>query len=318
MPDSRLGVVVSCTDRKRLPAPDDLQLRSYDADLPTRAAAWIGRLEHPATEQVRAATLYKGEHWKVVEELSEVATAVQHGLQLSIASAGYGLLHPDELVEPYAATFATREIDSVTRREGSNEPASDARYWWHRLADRTRPPGLPATLTELAEQDPDAPLVVALSGAYVRAVADDLVSAADALKDRGRLFLVSGGTSDTRLDPFRVPLDARFQGALGGTMLSLNVRVTRHLIERTHDHGWDRGIVHRLLDAELRALPDRIRYDRASLSDEQVISFIEENLESHAAPSRSTLLRRLRDENLACEQKRFGRLYETVLEGAQS
>ena len=103
-----LRVVVSCTDRKRLPPAPDLQLRSYGDDLPERVSSWIARIDNPGDNEIRAADLYQGEHWSVVQQLTDAASAVGVTVDLWIASAGYGLISPEDLVESYAATFSTR------------------------------------------------------------------------------------------------------------------------------------------------------------------------------------------------------------------
>jgi hypothetical protein len=259
-----------------------------------------------------------GEHWRVVEELVHTSAVSGLTLDLWIASAGYGLLRPEDLVEPYAATFATRAEDSITRRESRSDPIADASYWWQRLSERARRASTVATLRDLAAQSPKVPLVVALSGAYVRAVRDDLLRAASELKDPRQLLLVSAGASDGHLENLQVPTDARLLHSVGGTRLALNVRVVKYLIENAPEHGWHGDEVRRFLAVHLDRQPGLVRYDRQALTDDQVTAFIRAELANSARTSRSALLRALRDRNLACEQKRFGRLYESVLEGADS
>ena len=120
-------------------------------------------------------------------------------IELWVASAGYGLVHIDDQLEPYAATFATRNADSITRPDSGSSPPSDAAYWWRRLSERNRFSGRPESLRSLARQFPHAPLVVALSGSYVRAVKRDLVDAARELHDPGKLFLIANGLTGTEL-----------------------------------------------------------------------------------------------------------------------
>ena len=93
-------VVVSCTDRKRLAPRPDLQLRTYPDELTSRAAAWLARLDAVASPPVPAGELYQGEHWSVVRRLEPAGAAVGSRVEVWIVSAGYGLLRPDELIEP--------------------------------------------------------------------------------------------------------------------------------------------------------------------------------------------------------------------------
>ncbi len=310
-------IVVSCTDRKSVRPDECLQLRNYSDDLTDRADAWLARIAEPDSATLPATDLYQGEHWRIVQQLESTATASGVDVEVWVASAGYGLIHSTTQIESYAATFATRVEDSITRSTSSSDPEEDAAYWWRRLMDRPRGNGEPASLTELAATDPGAPMVVALSGAYVRAAQADLLAAAEALDDPGQLLLVSG--DDRRaLRRHRLPADARLQQALGGARVSLNARVVRLLVETSSQHSWDPAQIRSLLVASLAQQPDLVRYDRRPLTDSEVEEFIRRELADQGPAAQTVLLRRLRDRNLACEQKRFGKLYRRVVEGARS
>jgi hypothetical protein len=310
-------IVVSCTDRKSVRPDESLQLRNYSDHLAERADAWLTRIGEPDTPTLPATDLYQGEHWRVVQQLTSTATASEVDVDVWVASAGYGLIHSTAQIESYAATFATRVEDSITRSTSSSDPEKDAAYWWSRLTDRPRGNGEPASLMELAATDPAAPMVVALSGSYVRAAQADLLGAAEALDDPGQLLLVSG--DDRRaLRQHRLPADARLQHALGGARISLNARVVRLLLETSSQHGWDPTQIRSLLAASLALQPDLVRYDRQPLTDSEVEEFIRRELADQGPAAQTVLLRRLRDRNLACEQKRFGKLYRHVMEGARS
>src|SRR5436190_1219523 len=93
-----------------------------------------------------------------------------------------------------------------------------ARAWTRRLeANRVRP---------------GATLIVAASKSYLIALRDDLIAAKAELKDSpGRLIIISAGTKTCPgLDDELLPLGAETQAELGGSRMSLNVRICRHLI----------------------------------------------------------------------------------------
>lgn len=311
-------VVVSCTDRKKSKVPAELQLRGYPSDLPARASAWIRRLENPSEAREPASDLYQGEHWAVVKELPDAAACVETFIEVWVASAGYGLIRFGDLVEPYSATFTPGAEDAVTRRGDQSDSSANAQYWWRRLAERTRPDQVPSTLAALAASDRRATLIVALSGSYVRAIRRDLEVAATELLDPCQLLLVSGGTPGASFNRLQVPVDARFQHTLGGTRMSLNVRVAKRIVELAPEHGWDGRMVRQLMAAELEQHPEIVRYERHKLSDEEVVAFIEESLANEPTASRSSLLRRLRDLDMACEQKRFGQLFDQTTQKVAS
>lgn len=311
-----IRVVASCTDRKRFAAAPDLLLRSYPEDLPTRAKRWTERIMNPAGPGVRADDLYQGEHWGVVAQLDGIARAQGLELELWVASAGYGLLRADDLVEPYGATFASGSQDSITRESSHGGAVSNAEFWWRGVNERPRPGQGPNSLASLAGQRPASPLLVILSESYTKAVGPDLLEAAECLDDPASLLLVSAGSSGETLDRLRVPASARFQHAFGGTRLSLNARIARRIVETTADHGWDGRVIRSRLATELAGLPDNVRHDRRPLTDHEVISFIHTELAITPSSSRSALLRRLRDQDQACEQRRFSRLFDAATQGS--
>ena len=310
-----IRLVVSCTDRKRMPASRELQLRNHPNDLDERAERWVESIANSDEVTLPAAEMYKGEHWSVVEEATRSTVAGGLEVELWIASAGYGLIRGTDHIASYGATFATGSPDSVTRKQSSSDPSLDAAEWWNHLIVRKRKVRAPSSITELAAADTSSPILLALSSSYVRAVESDLLQAADLLDSPGQLLLVSAGSSKASLNHVRVPTDARFQHAFGGSRLSLNIRVAKHVIENSPQHNWNGAEVRQLLERELAQQPDVVQYHRKALSDDAVRKFIAKELSRDSGASQSRLLRRLRDRNLACEQKRFGQLYLSVREG---
>jgi hypothetical protein len=49
------------------------------------------------------------------------------------------------------------------------------------------------------------------------------------------------------------------------------------------------------------------------MTDEAVVSFIRKMMEANPRYSRTRLLRLMRDEGMACEQKRFGNLFTSTM-----
>src|SRR5262249_29209445 len=161
--------------------------------------------------------------WYVAKGLPSHARESGLEANLFVASAGYGLLPSDALLRPYAATFSPRSPDSVAR---SGDPSDAAATWWSRLGSWKGPkPGAPRTLTALAAANRDAVLLVAVSAAYLGALAPDLEAAAEELDEPERLMILCAGIRDhARLRPHLLPCDARLQAELGGARQSLNVR----------------------------------------------------------------------------------------------
>jgi hypothetical protein len=52
------------------------------------------------------------------------------------------------------------------------------------------------------------------------------------------------------------------------------------------------------------------------MTDAEIEDFIRDGITAEGTIPQTRLLRRLRDNGMACEQKRFGDLYRRVMEGA--
>src|SRR5262249_20102073 len=131
-----LHIIVNCTDRKRVPIPDRLQLRRVRGNSPlARVGLWITRLASYTGESLEASDLYAGDHWTVAKSLVGQARGVGFRTELWISSAGYGLVSSRARLHPYSATFAAHHPDTVVRpRKTAEERREDLRTWWQGLA----------------------------------------------------------------------------------------------------------------------------------------------------------------------------------------
>ena len=59
----------------------------------------------------------------------------------------------------------------------------------------------------------------------------------------------------------------------------------------------------------LEEQPELVKYERKTMSDDEVMEYIAGEISRNPKLKASPLLRKLRDSGRACEQKRFGRLY---------
>jgi len=125
--------------------------------------------------------------------------------------------------------------------------------------------------------------------------------------------LVSTGTPPYGLEEVQLPCDARFLNSLGGTRTSLNARVANRIIATSDQHGFNSAKVRNLLQKDLDHSKGLLRYDRRKQTDLEIRDWIRTRLNTESS-SRSSLLRELRDSGLACEQRRFARLYEEATE----
>jgi hypothetical protein len=306
-PNHVINLVVTCTNRKATTAPASLQARSLTGtSIISRAKIWSDRLSG-RTDGIPAATLYKGDHWSVIQSIASSRGALK--VNVWIASAGYGLISPRSRVVAYAATLAGRHPDSVALS------SDERRLWWTSLT--TSPvrvlPLEPRSLRQVASKYSSSPLIIAASPEYIDAMADDILSASARLDSPNLLsVLCRAGGAPTELEQFAVALNASFASELGGALTSLNARVVRWLVSfGTAD--LTRSTVKRYVGQLAERCTARTVPKRARMSDAEVVLVIKREQRTQHR-SRSALLRVLREKGYAVEQARFGKIYNEVTE----
>jgi hypothetical protein len=310
---SSLQIVASCTDRKRIPTPEALRLRTVRAagrgDLLT---AWWRTLQRHDSPTRPALDLYAGDHWAVIRDLPRVALAAGFDARLWVASAGYGLVPAEAQLHAYGATFIPGHPDSVVER-GAGDSLS--RQWWTRLMREAGPvASAPRSVTGMVRASPGVKVLVVASPRYIGAMANDLIEAATVLKDPNDLLIVSGepGLAPDSLRKHWVPSVASLQSAVGGARMSLHARLARRILEEAAKRGLVASEVRDRFIELARAAPPPPRYDRKAADDAEVQRFIAKELKTDPDATHTRLLRMFRSSGRACEQGRFRQLFKQI------
>ena len=95
-------------------------------------------------------------------------------------------------------------------------------------------------------------------------------------------------------------------------MQALNVRVAEHIINSLDGMQVSLESARAVVADLASKSPPLKKYSRRTMSDEEVRSFVAEELKSNTRVSKSALLRKLRDQGYACEQTRFSALFSEV------
>ena len=312
-----VNIVVTCTKQKTLEPPVGLQLRNVKGQTQrSRAVSWNKTLQKSKVQQISARDLYAGDHWAVARDLSACGTA-SRDIRVWVISAGYGLVSIDQEMCPYSATFSNPHPDTVILSESSDSPARQKSKWWNEVINLPWSGRRIRGLRDLAEKYPTAPLIIAASKNYLDAVQDDLTAAAMKLNDLNQLAVISAGTDKlSGLPGSLIPADARLQHYVGGVRRSLNVRLARYLLEQTRRGKLSASRIRSLVEPLLEAAPALQKFDRTPMTDDEVRSFILQRMQQEDRVSHTRLLRKLRADGKACEQKRFRDLFRQVEETA--
>ncbi|MEV8504478.1 hypothetical protein AB0368_06550 [Actinoplanes sp. NPDC051475] len=302
---SPVHIIVTCSNRKSDVVPDRLRMADLRGHTTGRRFTdWTQRLSTSTDPDRPAIDLYAGEHWQIARTLP--LQIAPRPATLWVCSAGYGLIAAHTPIQPYAATFAGGGLDSV------GEDRTSAREWWTRLTQWPGPArGEPRSFVDLARRDPNATIIAVLSEAYQRACAADIMAATQLLGDGEQMSVI--GPATTELADVIVPVTARLQPLLGGSLLALNARVAALLLSSAED---DQDLRRQRLRARVEqstvSAPARaVRAAGQRMTDEEVRAFIGAHVEEPGV-SATSLLRRLRQSGRSCEQGRFGQMFAEI------
>jgi hypothetical protein len=307
-----LYIVAACADKKRYPPDRGARLRSHSrGSVAERVASFTAALAE-AGPRLPASELYVGPYWATVRSLPEIAASAGRSARLWVASAGYGLIPASATVSPYSATFQIGHPDSVADPRSSHPVGEQLSGWWNELTRRrgSSDPE-PRSLAELATGARRATVLLIVSPRYFQAMRGDLLRTAETLGER--LIVISS----QRLrdgDPLHanvVVSESRLTNVVGGALPSLHARVAARMLRDARSRAFTAATI-RTLCAEIAstAAPRRV-FARRPMSDDEVLEFIRRaTARESSRASHTGLLRELRSNGLACEQKRFKRLFE--------
>jgi hypothetical protein len=307
-----LHIVAACADKKRYPPDRGARLRAHArGSVAERAASFTAALAE-AGPRLPASELYVGPYWATVRSLPEIAASAGRSPRLWVASAGYGLIPATATVSPYSATFQVGHPDSVADPRSSHPVGEQLSAWWTELTRRrnsSHPE--PRSVAELATGDRRATVLVIVSPRYFQAMRGDLERTAETLGDR---LIVISSQRPRDGDPLQanvVVSEGRLTNLVGGALPSLHARVAAHLLREVRPHAFTAAALRTLCAQVASTTAPRRSYDRRPMSDDEVVDFIRRaTAHKSSRASHTGLLRELRSNGRACEQKRFKRLFE--------
>ena len=310
----KLHVVLSCTARKRASEPGYPRLRNVGrAPVADRVEQWAA-LASRAPRRYVAADLYAGEYWQTGKEF--VARAESAGrTRVSVVSAGLGLVGIHDGVPMYGATLAARHPDSVLGASGSAAPSQVRQQWWDGLT-RAAILGLhrPSRLVDLAENEANASVMVCIGRSYLDAVAVDLAALVERLGDPERVMVFASGVPLAGLEECWVPVPGSLRLALGGSLSSTSTRAAIAVLAELGTSPPSTERARSIVGALAATAGELPSFDRRRQCDDVILGWILDYLAEVPNGRKTAALRRFRDEGNACEQARFGRLFDDARE----
>jgi hypothetical protein len=295
-------IVTSCSFTKRVSVPAALRAARYRLSTPDAfARTWV-RNVRAASDLYAARDVYGG---PAVASAAKAASTLD--CDLYFASAGMSLVDGDEAIPGYDLTASPSSASApAPLRTGSATPGD----WWVAL---NKAYGVSNPFAS-AMRKHDGLILVALPSTYLRMVEPDLLALTAASRKRLRLVTTGRPALAADLQPQVVAYDARLNnlaGAPQGTQSSAVQRALVHfssfLKSRPEAVGIDvqrQWVFDALSCAVARVCPSRLVQ-----TDAEIAKWIRKQ-DPRGECAQSALLRMLRADGFACEQKRFRRIAE--------
>lgn len=291
-------IVTNCTQRKSSRGRLNLVQLPHRRGVERLAEAWQ-RLVGRASPAGLVQSLYRG------RSIVDTAAAASHlGSSWYVVSAGLGLVRSDRPVPAYECTVATgSELSDRLKRLG----ATTADWWNAITAPNPRP------LSRLIAR---SPTLLALPSSYLRMIHDDLARVSAAKAGRLRIFTSTAGAKFVpgHLATCVMPYDDRLESVrnYAGTQSDFAQRALRHFVVALEAATLPLDEARARVSAALAHRPRRSRSMGRRMSDDEIQRVLTANWARHAGSS-TRLLRYLRDEAcIACEQKRFSRIWQAL------
>ena len=306
-------LVLSCTNRKRSSELSSPRLGSVaPAPVAERAEQWAAVISE-SPHRYLVSSLYGGEYWQIGMKLAADIGSQFDG-QVSVISAGLGLIGIDDEVPVYGATFTNGHPDSVAQ---DGAPPNFRRRWWNELATVEQLGfGGPRRLADIATPGADDGVIVCVGRDYLHAVVEDMLELSKQMMDPGRLVIFAAGKPVVGLEDHWVQVPGALRLVLGGSLASTSVHTARAFVHQATTAPLEVGNARRLVATLGAGGGDLPKFDRRRASDHEVVDWIVDHISAEPNSNKSLALRAFRDLGFACEQQRFGRLFSKAQDAA--
>lgn len=299
---SAAAVVSICSSRKFATAPASLLARNLPITSQDQVAAeWLKRLGK-AAPVAKAGDLYGGRGFRLAQSAAKVSHA-----PLFIISAGLGLIAAETPVPAYGITVAAGADDALALKVTAG---LDMTAWFETLE------ASPFSSDWDAVFAAKGPVLIALTRPYARLVGAQLAALERDALSRLRLFGESlEGVLPSALHKSIMPYDRRLDSVRPGARADFPQRALADFAAYVAplSSAAEANFHRRAVSARLEGVTAPVIPERRRLDDQAILQLITLKLDENASASK--LLRRLRDEDdVACEQNRFGRIYRMALE----
>ncbi len=306
----KIHLITNCTKTKRnvISASTAMLSEIKGTTSFSRVSEWLKHIDG-CEIRIPAIDLYVGAHWAVAKE------EYNRERMLWILSAGWGLINAETPICPYDATFTKGDANSIFRSSADEEESViyQNREWWTILHENR---SSDLSLEKIFNDFSDDYFFIATSPQYLNVIEPELVR----LREKGTItientFVITSGKGlNEKLKDLQYLVSEDFCSILGGSRISLNIRLAKYLIDGCMDSRNIKTFIENKYSSLCNSAKPATKYNRKKLSDAEVIILIKKMIEFENINSASLGLKELRKSGMACEQKRFGKLFNKTKE----
>lgn len=294
-------LISSCTNVKSITPINKHLLRNHDLSSMEKASVdWKKNLSSTSIDKVPARKLYQGPSWKATLDI-EKNFSRKFTTQLLIASAGHGLINSNELICSYGTTFSKAHEDSIHHFTHTNNPTQK---WWELINQ-----------FDINSLNTDSYIFIFLPYDYLIALKEFIEDLIDIFDKKIYVLLTSKNRLSNKIANRSLRFDTRFNSYEKGTLITFSQRCMRWLSNEivTKKLPFDHNILQEHIDMFLSGLEPYKIEQRSQLADHALIKIITEQINLENVKSATKGLKNLRIKGFACEQKRYGKLFNSLI-----
>jgi len=295
-------IISNCTNSKKKSPLENLLLKNYSfINIDKSITKWKDSLNSSTLDLTTAQELYKGHSWQ--ETLKGKKILEQRGkIKLLISSAGYGLIDSLKKINSYQATFSKGNENSIHNFR-SDVVSAPTTVWWDEVNNY-----------DTSSLDKNASIFITISYEYLIAMENTINELIENFGKKVFIIVLSKEKLPKTYNRNILRFDTRFNSFEKGTISSIIPRFSKWLFQEIVDNNLelDNQILQKYIDNFLLKFSKYTTPDRIQLTDKEILSLIENQINIKNITSKTKGLKNLRSEGYACSQERYGKLFTKV------
>lgn len=270
----------SCTKRKKH-KPQSILNRD---DNLISLEDWLVNKNNQSLPRYKAKNLYCGELWTNVLKINEKVEDTY------IISAGLGLINIEDEIPSYAITYCHQNFKVNTIKQPE--------IWWEALCQDNE-----FSIQDNVKKYPDKIHIFAVGGTYFQAIAKTI-------PNHPNVWIVTSKNKESeKYEDKCIFTSVNFRYATGGSDVTINTRAAKTIIENKITNIEN---ARQLISSIENGGRHKTRPIRRRYTDEQMLKVITKVKEKKPDISYTMLLTLLRKNNIACQDARLSRLFQTI------